>query len=246
MLGPSLSEAVEVVLGHLKSTMHFCYPAQVVRYDAARQTVDLRACVLREVPGQEWQDNLFEEVPELVNVPVQWARSNGFAITLPLAVNDFVTVFASSNSTLLWRERGGVNQHPGIVEDEFGLSGVFCVPGNYPDVERLRNVSTRDLEIRSEDGATKIAIAPNGSVTITASSCTVKSSQVHVDSSSVVTGNGPAPQAVALAPLVEQMVAAALVGHTHSVPIVPTPVISGPGVATAPLSSTAASNLKAT
>lgn len=237
MLEPSPYEAVDAVLRDRLNTLHTAYPGRLVRYYPEKQTVDVQLCVMREVPGEDHEPDLFEEVPELVNIPVVWPRAGGFVITFPLNVGDYVAVFCGTTNTLLWREKGGTNMRPGVVGDEFGLNGCFVMPGYYPDNREhtLKDVDTQNMVLRRVDGGAAIAIKPDGSV--------------HITSNHVVVGAGSAPGAVALAELVEtavkSAVTTAVTGHTHSVPALGT---SGNGVLVSPVevASTAAQHLKAT
>lgn len=229
MLGPSPSEAIDRILADFRSELHNCFPARVVRYNAAKQTVDVKPCITRPIPGEEWEEDIHDEIPELPNVPIQWYRAGGFVITLPLKAGDYVTVHCADQSTLVWREKGGVGALPGI-NDEFGLNGCWAEPGNYPDNREhtLSNVSTEDFEIRHDQAGVVISIKPDGSV--------------RIKSGDVTIGNGPAPQAVALADLVKSEINKAVTGHTHTAPGGAT----GNGTLAVPVGDVGASNLKAT
>jgi hypothetical protein len=233
-------EADDAVWRDRGNSLHTAYPGRVVRYYADRQTVDVQVGVMREVPGEEHEEDLYEQIEELVNVPIQWPRGGGFAITFPIKAGDYVLVICSTVNTLVWRDKGGVHRPPGVPGDEFGLNGCFALPGCFPDNREstLQSVDTDNFVIRRESGGPAIKVTPGGAVSI--------------DSSDITAGNGASAQSVALDPLVrtaiENAVKAAIIGHTHSVPASPTPATSGPGVATGEIkaASTAAKHLKAT
>lgn len=206
MLTYSPREALDVVLRACFNELHTAYPARVTRVHSERQTVDVQVAVMRQIPTLDYEPHEFEEVPELVDIPIQWPRAGGFVITFPIKPGDWVELICGTTNTLIWREKGGVNQRPGLVDNEFGLGGCWARPGCYPDNREhtLKSVSTQDFEIRREDGGPVIAIKPDGSVRIT--------------SGDVVVGNGPAPGAVALADLVKTEIDKAVRGHTHLAP----------------------------
>ena len=94
---------------------------------------------------------------------------------------------------MAWR-RSGVAPSPPGISDPHGLNGLVAEVGWCPDREKLSNVSASRLEIRSADGATKIALA--GSV--------------------VTLGSDTGADFVALASKVEELVAFAIANHTHA------------------------------
>lgn len=205
-------------------------PGRVVRYYPDLQTIDVRPCVMRHVPGDHHEPDEFEDDGEYVNVPIQWPRAGGFVITFPIKAGDYVGLLFSDTNLLRWRGRGGVAERPGISDDEFGVNGIQAIPGCFPDAgdERLKSVSTEDFEIRRVDGGAVISVQPNGSVRIT--------------SGDVVVGNGPSPSAVALADLVKAEVQKAVLGHTHAV----SGALASTVTLVAPIGDMGAQHMKAT
>jgi hypothetical protein len=224
----SAREAIDRILADFRREIYTSFPARVVRYYPDLGTVDVEPAVKCEVPGFDHEELLFEDLGELVSLPIAWPRAGGFVITFPIQPGDWVAVHCSVQSTLVWRGTGQVHEHPG-VSDPHGLNGCFVVPGCHPDVQRVQNVSTTDLVIGKEDGSAVIRMQPSGAV--------------RIESSDVVAGNGPAPQEVALAQLVEQAISNAIATHTHSVPGIGN---SATGVPSGPVQSTAAKQLKTT
>ena len=187
-------EVIDRIIADSRASLHTSFPARVLAYDVNAQTVDVRPALLREVPSDDpelpWG---FERLPDLLNVQMMWPRAGGFVITFPLAVGDWVLVLCAEQSTNLWRTRAQAPSHPGLV-DPHGLNGCVCLPGWFPDREKLSGVSTTDLVVGKDDGSSAIAIKPDGTIQI---------------------GDVMATP-VALAELVDKAIAAALVGHSHA------------------------------
>lgn len=229
MTTPTQREALERVLKAGRRSLHTAFPARVVVYDADAQTVDVEPQLMRELEGEEGALD-FERLPILHDVPIQWARAGGFVVTFPIAVGDFVEIVCAEQSTLAWRETGEVSG-PGVSQPH-GLNGAIARPGWYPDTKKLSGVSTTDLVLGKEDGSATIKVKPDGSVTLAADAGAL---------------------AVALAPLVEAAIAAAIAGHTHTVlaappPVpAPAPITTATGVLTLPsgVPSTAAQRTRA-
>jgi hypothetical protein len=191
---PSPRQAFDRVLANVRSTLHTAFPAQVLAYDVAAQTVDLRPAIEREVPTDDprtpWD---LLPLPDLYGVQLMWPRGGSYAWTFPLKPGDWVLVLCAEQSTMLWRSRGEAPSPPGIL-DAHGLNGCVALPGWFPDKDRLANVSTTDLVIGAEDGSATIRIKPDGTVVLSEDAV-----------------------ALALAPLVEKAIEAAIKGHTHTV-----------------------------
>jgi hypothetical protein len=154
------------VLADFRSTLHTSFPAQVLAYDPIGQTVDVRPALLREYEVDDPSAPVdFDTLPDIYNVPILWLRAGGFVITFPIAVGDWVKIDCAEQSTLKWRITGQTREHPGLI-DPHGLNGCVATPGWYPDTEKLANVSTTDLVLQSEDGATSVRITSGGEVVL--------------------------------------------------------------------------------
>ena len=195
MTTPTTREALERVLKGGRRSLHTSFPAKVLAYDVAAQTVDLEPQLMRELEDDEGALE-YETLPTLYDVPVQWPRAGGFVVTFPVKPGDFVEVQCAEQSTLRWREKGAVSE-PGISQPH-GLNGCIAKPGWYPDTKRLTVVNTTDLVIGKEDGSSTIRVKPDGAV---------------------VLGGEPGAQLVALSPLVEQAIRVAIAQHSHAVSV---------------------------
>jgi hypothetical protein len=160
---PTQREALDRVIQAGRRSLHTCFPARVLAYDVAGQTVDVEPQLMRELQDDEGALE-YETLPTLYDVPVQWPRGGGHAITFPLKLGDFVEVQCAEQSTLVWRDSGIVSP-PGISQPH-GLNGCIAKPGWYPDTKRLANVSATDLVIGTEDGAATIRIKSDGTVVL--------------------------------------------------------------------------------
>lgn len=225
MTTPSSREALDRVLQAGRRSLHTSFPARVLAYDVAAQTVDVEPQLMRELEDDEGA-LAYETLPVLYDVPVQWQRAGGFVLTFPITVGDFVEIQCAEQSTLAWRDSGQVSE-PGLSQPH-GLNGAIAKPGWYPDTLRLTGVSTRDVVLGTEDGEASVRVKPDGTV---------------------VLGADPGSLAIALAPYVEAAITAAIGGHTHVVNTTGTAVAqSGTslgGVLGGAVQSTAAKKVKA-
>lgn len=200
MSTPTQREALDAVLRGGRRSLHTSFPAKVLAYDLAAQTVDVEPQLMRELQDDEGTIE-YEKLPVLYDVPVQFQRAGKAYFGLPIAVGDYMEITCAEQSTLVWRNVGEVSE-PGLTCPH-GLNGCIAKPGWYPDNKRLTNVSATDVVIGFEDSDATIRIKPDGAI---------------------VLGGEAGALAVALAPLVEKAIQAAITGHTH------TGVTTGAGV----------------
>jgi hypothetical protein len=149
-------EALNLVLADFRRTVHTGFPARVLAYDVAAQTVDVRPAIQRERPTDVVDTPVaFEALPDLFAVPVQWPRAGGGALTFPIAIGDWVEVCCAEQSLAAWREQGGTGKTPGL-NDPHGLNGAIAKTGWYPDTELLSGVSATNVELRAPTGGSVV------------------------------------------------------------------------------------------
>lgn len=155
MTTPSTREAIDRVIEAGRRNLHTCFPARVLSYDVGSQTVAVQPQLMRELSDEEGALE-YEALPPLYDVPVQWPRGGGFAMTFPLAAGDYVAILCAEQSTLAWRKSGSVSE-PGLSQPH-GLNGCVALCGWYPDGQRMLHVSTSDLVLRNKLGTTQIVV----------------------------------------------------------------------------------------
>lgn len=103
--------------------------------------------------------------PLLLDVPIVFPSVAGFAITLPLALNDEVLVVFASRCIDAWFQLGGI-QAP-MEARMHDLSDGFCIPGVHSKPNILASISTTQAQLRNKAGTTFIGIDAMGNVNIT-------------------------------------------------------------------------------
>lgn len=134
-------------------------PCEVVSYDPDAVTLEVKPLI--KVPVRAPDGNIeMLEIPILQDVPVMFPCAGGFTITHPINVGDECLVSFSSRNIDLWWQSGGV-QNP-FDTRHHDLSDGFAFFRPQSQANKISNISTDSLEIRSDDNATKIQIAPDG------------------------------------------------------------------------------------
>jgi len=134
-------------------------PCEVVSYDPDAVTVEVKPLIRVPVRTPEGSIKMIE-IPILQDVPVMFPCAGGFTITHPINVKDECVVSFSSRNIDLWWQSGGV-QNP-FDTRHHDLSDGFAFFKPQSQAKKIKNISTENLEIRSDDNATKIQITPDG------------------------------------------------------------------------------------
>ena len=210
----SLGEAIKTAVDAGLLEARTATPARIESYDAS----DQRATVLPLLQRATASGELVSPGP-ITNVPVQWPRGGGFAITLPLAAGDVGLLICSDRSLDRWLDAGGVVD-PQSRRHHAMTDAVF-VPGLHhwgdPIAQPTGVDLSEDVVIAKEDGDCWVSIRADG--------------EVRIKGSAVRIGNPAASAALALATLVDARLTtlqAAHDAHVHPVP----GVTVGPGATT--------------
>lgn len=134
-------------------------PCEVVSYDPEAVTVEVKPLI--KVPVRTVDGSIeMIEIPILQDVPVMFPCAGGFTITHPINVRDECLVNFSSRNIDLWWQSGGV-QNP-FDTRHHDLSDGFAFFKPQSQAKKIKNISTDNLEIRSDDNETKIQITSGG------------------------------------------------------------------------------------
>ena len=150
------TEALDAWFQHRMLDVHTAIPCEVLAYDAAAQTVDVRPQVKHYVLSFDGARTA-EALPDLYGVPVAFPRAGGFHMTFPIAAGDYVLVLFSEEPTQAWRSKARLLA-PGLL-DRHGLNGPFAIPCGFPDKKKLGTAPPTDaVEIASDDGAAAVVV----------------------------------------------------------------------------------------
>lgn len=129
------------------------------------QTFDPIACTCTVQPAISGQaaDELgnFKSapLPLLLDVPVVFPRGGGCTITFPIKEGDECLVIFSDRCIDFWWQNGGV-QEP-VDPRQHDLSDAFAFVGPQSQAEKINNISTTTMQMRTDDGTAYIELDPN-------------------------------------------------------------------------------------
>ena len=140
-------------------------PGVVQAFNPTAMTVSVQPAIKGRVTRP---DGAVESValPLLVDVPVIFPSGGGFTLTFPVAAGDDCLVVFASRCMDAWWQSGGV-QEP-LEARMHDLSDGFALVGPFSQPRALDGVSTDNVQLRTDDGATYLEIQPGGKVRVEA------------------------------------------------------------------------------
>ncbi len=154
-------------------------PGIVTAVDFSDMTLSVQPAIKGSVTLENG-DTSFVDLPLLIKVPIQFPMAGGFALTLPVQANDEVLVVFSSRCIDAWWQSGGVQKAMEArmhdLSDGFAIVGIKSVPN------KLSNISTSEAQLRTNDGATYIALTADNKIKMVAAN-------IEVTGNLIVTGN---------------------------------------------------------
>ena len=189
-----LESLLNRVSSDIKSDIRVSLPARVTAFDPTRQTI---SCVplIREMININGLSS-YQELPELVDVPIQMPRAGGWSITFPIKAGDECMVIFQDLCIDGWWFRGGIQNWNDLRRHDLSDAIAIFSPWSQPNT--IPSYSTSNLEIRSDDGSIKISLTPNGvnmtfpqGYTITGNGTITGDIQVNgnITASGTITGN---------------------------------------------------------
>lgn len=142
---------VDAALEAQRLDMHTAIPGTVVSFDASTQTCKAQPGIKR----------VFRELgpvdlPQLVDVPVQFPRGGDYVLTFPVANGDECLLVFSERCIDSWYQSGG-SQVPTEYRTH-DLSDACAVMGISSKPHVVSGFSTSAVELRRLDGAAKVSI----------------------------------------------------------------------------------------
>lgn len=150
----------------IMSAMRVSMPGIIQSFDPDAVTAVVQPAIKgaeKDESGAEVSVNL----PLLVDVPVLFPRGGGCTLTFPVEAGDECLVIFADRCIDFWWQSGGI-QEP-VDERMHDLSDAFCIVGPQSQAKKISGISTSAVELRSDDGETKLSLNPaSGSINGTA------------------------------------------------------------------------------
>lgn len=118
--------------------------------------------------------------PLLVDVPIMWPSSGGFAVTFPIVLGDEVLVVFASRCIDSWWQSGGIGLP--METRMHDLSDGFAIPGPHSQPSVFPSISTTDLQVRNKLGTTFVSIGADGRIGFQNPTTSLKTTLTNLES----------------------------------------------------------------
>lgn len=145
-------ETLNQLKKQVSSMLRVALPGTVESFDAETVTATIQLGILGLSDGES------KALSVLNDVPVMFPRGGGCSLTFPVNKGDECLVIFADRCIDFWWQSGGV-QEPvdGRMHD---LSDAFCIVGPQSQAKKIGGISTSAVELRSDDGETKLSLNP--------------------------------------------------------------------------------------
>lgn len=147
-LGLAFAGLLDVAKGATVRDLKVARPAEVMRYDAAKQLVDVRPLLADWFPGEDAVEQVFP--PIITNVPVMHPGAGGGVVLFPVAVGDTVQLLISDRSLDAWLDQGGT-QAPADLRRHH-MTDAVALLGLHDNKHAWPNAPTDHVEIGMATG----------------------------------------------------------------------------------------------
>ncbi|WP_063655246.1 Gp138 family membrane-puncturing spike protein [Candidatus Arsenophonus triatominarum] len=150
-------QLLEVFRHTISSQLRVAMPGIIQSFDASKVTCVVQPAIkgtLTDSQGHVQSVNL----PLLVDVPVVFPRGGGVTMTFPVKSGDECLVVFADRCIDFWWQNGGVQE--AIDPRQHDLSDAFAFIGVQSQKQKISQISTDAMQLRSDDGATYFELNP--------------------------------------------------------------------------------------
>jgi len=175
-LADSIITFVNEKLLTFKSTLNTAIVGKIVSFDAATVTAEIQLGV-----SYKMADGTFEQVTNLLEVPIMVLQAGGFSMTFPVKAGDECLVIFQQRDISTWIESGGPIQS--VSNRQLDMSDAVAIVGIQSRVNRVQAYDPANFQIRTEN--VSLTITPDGMLTVD----TRDSVSITADSGVEITGD---------------------------------------------------------
>lgn len=130
-------------------------PGIIQSFDPVEQTVVVQPTIKEKVLDDLGNISSIN-LPLLLDVPIVFPHTSGYALTMPISQGDECLVIFSDMCIDAWWKYGGIQDQDELRRHD--LSDAFAILGPCSQVKKISNYSTNACELRTLDGSQSIEI----------------------------------------------------------------------------------------
>jgi hypothetical protein len=152
----------------MQSDVWTSFPATIDSVDFDAMTVTAQPAIQAQVTGQDgtaqWVD-----LPLLLDCPISFPSGGGYTLTFPLKQGDECLIVIASRCIDNWWAQNGNAGPSGTTWTQaeirmHDLSDGMCIPGIKNKSRVISEISTADVQLRSDEGSSFLSIRENGDI----------------------------------------------------------------------------------
>ena len=154
------------------SRINTCMPGEIVSFNSGTQTAIVQPCI-----QQKRIDNgavVFQNLPQVINVPVVFPVAGGFALTFPVAPGDPCLLVFAQRSIDNWIDSGSdqppEQDIPGARHHD--LTDAFAIIGTVPNPNSISAWSGSGAELRNRERDNRVTVK-NDKIEIVSGAATI-------------------------------------------------------------------------
>ena len=152
----ALAEVLASERQTINEQLRVALPGIIQSFDLGAVTAVVQPAI-RYIERDNDGNKVTQDYPLLVDVPVVFPRGGGCTLTFPVKEGDECLVIFADRCIDFWWQSGGI-QEP--VDGRLHLSDAFCIVGPQSQAKKIGGISTSAVELRSDDGETKLSLNP--------------------------------------------------------------------------------------
>lgn len=154
---PDLLTTIRDAINAALAGLWVSLPCIVESYDQDKVTVTVQPTIQLPI-GQPDGSVKLMDLPLLQDVPVMFPRGGGCTMTFPVKAGDECLVVFASRCIDAWWQSGGIQ--PPMENRKHDLSDGFAFFGPQSQPNRISNISSTTVQLRSDDGQTYMELDP--------------------------------------------------------------------------------------
>lgn len=173
----SLPDLLLTALSSWQAGMWTALPGIVQDFNPTERTCTVKPAIQARVSAPDGSKS-WVTLPLLLDCPVHFPSGGGYTLTFPIQNGDECLVVFSSRCLDAWWASGKISRQQVMRMHDLSDGIVFVGLNSTPKV--IPNISTTSTQLRSDDGATMVELAPGAINVVTTTAVTLTAPTINL------------------------------------------------------------------